>query len=398
MSGIRVLAWYSGLLTFSVPLAGSAADSGHAQQTDQEIVRRVAEDWRARQEAVRAVRYVATGTVTVPRGAQNATMAVLGGSANDSPGSAGEDYPAQDVVFESRRVWLVDFQRGLIRKEAQEHLWDVPAKRFNPVHRIVVFDGDTVTEHRPQNGGRGVNRVFQYRETANTPEYILYSPDRKSKMVSLCEITDVPVYLAHGIVMPERFPQGVGTPVDLSEFRVYQKTRSSEGVWGRVVLRKVRRPATTRRPALIDQFDVDLTRGSALLRHATYAGEKPGRDVEIQYQRTDVGWLPQGWVVTTYDPSGKVTLSEECRIVELTIDPRADDSQFTFDLPPGAVAQDDHGRHFRVRDDGSLDRFEPFERTGSSAWQAFPMGRLIALGAIVAVAATVVVLRLRRKT
>jgi len=381
-----------------VLLGTSTASLGHAQQTDEEILHRVAEDWKARQEAVRAVRYVATGTVTVPRGAYNGTMEILMGSGNESPQSSAENFPAQDAVFESRRVWLVDFRRGLIRKEAQEHLWDVPSKRFNPVHRIIVFDGDTVTEHRPQDGNLGVNRVFEYRQTENTPEYILYSPDRKSKMVSLWETADVPVYLAHGIVMGERLPRSVKIPVDLSGFSVCLKMPSSKGVYERVVLRKVRRPATPRRRLpVIDQFEVDLTRQSALLAQTTYTGESVSREIEIQYQQTDAGWLPESWIVTTYNRSGKVTLSEECKIVELTIDPQTQDSQFTFDLPRGAVVRDDHGQHFRVGEDGSLNRFHPFDRSGPSANQGFPKGRLIALGVILALLAAVIVLRLRRK-
>jgi hypothetical protein len=83
-----------------------------------------------------------------------------------------------------------------------------------------------------------------------------------------------------------------------------------------------------------DEFWVDPARDSAVLRLACYAGGHPASDLEIAYQETSHGWLPQRWTLIVR-PGGRTAQVERMRVEEVTINPPCTDAAFRVDIKPG---------------------------------------------------------------
>jgi hypothetical protein len=212
------------------------------------------------------------------------------------------------------------------------------------------------------------------------------------------EETDKPIYWAHGI---PTWKESLGTlvaPVDFSGFEVYRKVPAADGGLDRVILRKARLlRGVGGESRVVDEYEIDLTRQSAVLSQVTYRDDKAVYDTRIEHQRTPSGWLPQTWTLLAYDAEN-LLMTHECQVVELTIDPPLDDTQFTFDPPAASVMVYGDGTHVRVGEDGSLHPFEPFAVSREGPQGGFRPAWLVVLAAVLVLTiATAIVVRSRRK-
>lgn len=89
---------------------------------------------------------------------------------------------------------------------------------------------------------------------------------------------------------------------------------------------------------LWDELWVDPGRESAVLRQTSYENGKILTDIQIEYQETAGGWLPQSWTMSAAS-NGKVFSLERRRVDELQIDPVVSDADFRLDLKPGMIVQ-----------------------------------------------------------
>jgi hypothetical protein len=321
----------------------SCWDSARAAPlSDQEVVRKILADFQARQRYVKAIRYSAIGTFTVAQGVHTG-----------EPGGPDDAIsPPQDVTCEVRRNWVLDFERGLIRKESWDPIWSPMKQRFLFGYQVAMLDGSRVRLYRP----RELNATIEDPLHEDTRELLVYPKEQANR---LWDISDIALQYAHGLTtLDATWDTGLRGAPDESLFRVVVKTHPREGSgFGGAVVR-LHQPPDRGFPFTTD-WCVDLDRDSAVVQVREYSGEVLRGSLELEYQKTAAGWLPQEWTSTILDGSGGLICSSSMEVVDYSIDPVLDLSEFTFTPRVGSVVLDTDGRDYRVASDGTLRLLRP---------------------------------------
>ena len=309
-----------------------------APLSDQEVVRKILADFQARQRYVKTIRYSAIGTVTVGQGVHTG-----------EPGSPeGAISPATDVTCEQKRNWLIDFEQGLIRKESWHPAWSPEKQRFLFRYEMSLFDGETLRQYRPME----LNTAMESPNPEDERELLRYARERA--VTRLWHIADQPLQYGHGLFSLRGISEPeLRIPFDESMFRLVARLPAEESsIFGQVVVRV--EPTATSTFAGRKDLYVDLDRQSAVFRAIHYSGDTPFRTQDIAYQITDVGWLPHKWTCTALDSKGGLICAWTMEIIDYSIDPVTDASDFTVTPRPGSVVLDTDGKDYRVGSDGRL--------------------------------------------
>jgi len=319
----------------TAPAGGEDAAGGGGEETaaaETEIVARILKDWKDSQDAMRSVRYVTVGTMTIPKGTHT-------GKPGNPPGAVS---PPEDVVYEVRRNWLIDFEHGLVRRESWDQVWLGTKQEFFPMFNITVFDGEVVKKYRPQKE----NTSELHKPTDDMAEMFVAD---KGDMADLRGLDDKPVYYAHGMVA---FAEGQSTSLKASLDPKLLSVAAEEASWRgddpETVALEMRFPDA----GVEFRFRMDPRLQSRVTYAALLRDEKLSSEMNVEYQETDFGWLIKRWDVNMYQ-GGKPYAFQTLEVTDFLVNPEVDDSQFQLEPRPGSVMVAD-GRPYRVHDDGQL--------------------------------------------
>ena len=135
------------------------------------------------------------------------------------------------------------------------------------------------------------------------------------------------------------------------------------------------------------------------MRQVCYVNEAIFTDIQIDYQQTAGGWLPQSWTVAHAHPDNQIaSIDRMAGVDQLDIDLAATDADFHIDVKPGMIVQHSTvagspdeilnpkaapGKLFKVEDGGS---WKPISKSGelTSRWPfiAWAWGISVAVAAI----------------
>jgi hypothetical protein len=117
-----------------------------------------------------------------------------------------------------------------------------------------------------------------------------------------------------------------------------------------------------------DEYWVDTGRDFAVVRQLAYSNDKTITDLEITYQQTRVGWLPEHWTGTSRSPTGMVVNVTRQRVKEFVIDPAASDADYRLEASPGMVVmQDEYPDPKDVKTGPGFER-KMFRIAGNGSW------------------------------
>jgi len=301
-------------------------------QAGDEQLEQVIRDWQARRRIATTAEYRAEGTRT------------------DMPGIF-DDWPKKKHVTPISFTWLFDFHRNRCRKEALQHFFFLPLSAYAPLYRVEAYDGRRMLIYEPRE--KNTNAVRTPSEAQ--PDLTEQTEDYLNLFFSYFED---PVFLAHGLVKTRQgrpLPKAFLSPLDAADFVL-----NGEGEIGGtrcLVLRTKPDPADR-----VQEYWVDPTRCSAVLRYSSYTAEVPLAQFDITYKATQWGWLPEGWTYTDYDyrpaKKGTVCILFAFTVKNIAINPAVSGEEFRIDRKPGMILlKNASNKSYRVRDDGSLEDF-----------------------------------------
>jgi hypothetical protein len=296
-----------------IVLAAPAA----AQNNRQSAVDKVLADWKARQTAVDAIRYVAVGKKIAPAGA------LTDDYGNPRPGT-------KDLVVEKPLMLHLNLTNNQYRFEDREQRRKPgTTDEMVPGAYIGAFDGNKyrVFAPRAENSGPG------YEMAKDRPDLSEVTGDMRRQPFFI-ELH--PLFYGLGIVSVHDdtiYPGHFRREYDPVMFLFH-----AEGVLdGRrcVVVRT--RPEIAGLNTFVEEYWVDPARQSAILRHTTVRDGEPFLDVRTEQQQTTHGWFPKRWEATLFG-KGKAVQSigrYEIREIEFNRPPSAD--ELRFDVQPGML-------------------------------------------------------------
>lgn len=288
-----------------------------------QILNSVLAQWKARREQAHSVRYVAAGTMRVPKG-------TLDGDALLPAGAKGAAVP-EDHVYDYNASWLIDFRHNRFRIDLAEQAFNITQAAFHPQHELYVFDG---TELRCHEIGVSAHRGIYFGPTQ--PEFRYHQPDWP-----VLTMKSVPAFVAHGIILPAANMKAignVGSSLPVSHFLVHGTGMIKDREY--VVLRTIPTPS-----AVVFELWVDRSRSGAVARVRRFEGEYLEAATDIEYRETAYGWYPQGWTFIRYGFDKKVpTDILKLTVTEFELNPPLEDSHFRLEPQAGMVIRDDHSK------------------------------------------------------
>jgi hypothetical protein len=335
--------WLAGLSVL-VLARGITAAQGPAVSLD-----RIFEGWQKRQERVQRIRYTVVGQSIVPKGSQP-----------DGFGNPVPNNPPQDVPCDQNITFLLDMARQRFRMELESGVYMVGAKAVAPRVSVTTFDGRDMMCAMP----RDKNTSSVHTPAPLDPDLMVSRNYKKyHPLTTVVAYYQSPLLFAHGFL-----PRYIEMPtfngaLDPDDFIVRgQVTRDGR----RLTIVKTF-PFRESTETSWDEFWVDTGRDFIVVRQLAYSNDKPIIDLDITYQQTNVGWLPEHWTGTTRSPAGKVINVTHQRVKEFVIDPAANDADYRLEARPGMVVMENdypdpkdvkagpgfERKMFRVADSGS---------------------------------------------
>lgn len=304
--------------------AGVVFAQGGDQQLDQ-----ISADWAKRQNRIRRVKYEVGGEVLMPR--ENIT---------DDAGVPIKSVGESAIKAPFQWTCLFDFHKNRHRLQIIEHKFFVPENRLVRYEYVQTFDGKN-------SWGSGVREVDRVRKPDDVDLYVHSGEFRKFYL----EATLFPLFYGHGIVPyagSERVFPGHLTFEPLTELLTMHGQVVHDG---RPCL-ALRTPPTEGNATFFDELWVDLSRDSAVVRHARYAHKTPIIDTFVWYRQTSHGWLPDRWEMTMRGSQQRVIEVKRNRVDHIDIDPEVTDGDFRLEEKPGMLVKT--GVHPPWRDDAEM--------------------------------------------
>jgi hypothetical protein len=272
--------------------------------------------------------------------------------------------PDTDIRFSKQTTWEIDFGSGLVRRESTDLRFFPDLKKFVPTYRVDLFDGDQCYGYSP----RERNSSESYKPSELQPDLWF-----KGKLGSdaFFGFRDFPVFFACGGV-PFRFnaplPNTLVRCPDATQIRSFGSVMTG----GRrcVVLRTI--PERDR----FDEYWVDMEKGPAIIRWTNLSVPDRVHDrLEMDYRKTDDGWLLKKWTTTAFDPKTQNSLwVDEVEVKKLVFNRRSPRAQFSISPTPGMTVGKVGKRNltfFRVAATGELEELSPDGRSGGRGTSFF---------------------------
>lgn len=338
-------------------LGASLAPCSLFAQPSNGQVERVFRDWQMRHDTIQRMRYLVKGQSIIPRG-----------SATDDMGKALEPpEPAKDIAQKQDTVLLLDIPGTRFRMEQETQFYNYGQKKLLPLHKITIFDGNTLYGEIP----REVNAQAGYVRQPLEPDLCIsknYAAYRPLKAINAYWLS--PLLFAHGLV-----PQLAAAPsfldkLDIDDFNVRGQAVHAGKTC--LVLRTFPVPSGTAR--CFDEYWVDVSRDSAVLRHLAYMNDKLLTDLDVSYQQTTHGWIPLSWVGITRDyTKGNLINVTRLRAQEFSFEPLVAESDFRVDVKPGMVILEDDFGSPKVEQGSLRPQRKSYQVATDGHWQEIGM-------------------------
>jgi hypothetical protein len=315
-------------------------------------------DWQDRRKRARSVRYEIVGEVTSLKGCFSTIFKGAPG-VSDIIRHLG-DVPPRDITNPWAISFTADFSRGKVRIDRREHLlvWDnkefeKTGFRLNVTANI--FDGNAAKTLRKDPDGSG-------RDEAG-----MVMPDASSRLVLqetaaadtiYVRVQELPILLGHGYIP---------TAPNVSLSSLFRSDTFSDlipagtAAIGDIECTVLRSKPTSGKSAVFREYWVDPSRDSAIVRSRTISQDCLLDTVDIHYEKTALGWLPQSWVCYEYLAKTKGDISQRFQftVKNRVLEPELDSQTFDVPLVPGMLVVDERNSAYslsRVNKDGRLSK------------------------------------------
>lgn len=345
------------LLLIWLPLSFWAEATGAA---DADTITKILADWEKQRNQFQDFECQGKGFVFYPKGIFTEKARSL-----LPPGKG--PFPPADENIPKRAIWVVDFQKNYIRKETTGSSFSVQSLVWHPFHQVDLFDKKTLARFWPRDKRIGPGYV----PSKDEPDAFIFS---KEKPNTFLMVTDFPLFLATGHVFTnERDPD----PLDLK----VKLQKSDFAVMGDAILHDTKcvvLKSSRVSDSGIDQYWISSDRRSAILRWCRFEDGVIGgycwAQIDIDYQRKDMNWVPKEWTVATY-VRGKTNMVDMAETLSISTQPsktESDIKDYQLPLRPGDNLEDQQKKKtFRVQEDGSLLEInEHRTKVGSWVWIA----------------------------
>ena len=306
--------------------------------------------WQKRRERVGCIRYTVVGEGIVPKG-----------SRTDDLGRALPDEPPRDIVQKQNVAFLLDLRRQRFRMELDETVYHSQKRQLMPRASTVVFDGRDLATALPRE--RNTSPV--HTPAPLDPDLMLsrgYAKCYPLKVV--VSRYQAPLLFAHGFVPRYVSAPDFGGAPDPDDFIV-----SGQIVHGRRPCTVVKTfPLRNYTNTSWDEYWVDEARDFVVVRQLAYQNGKPVIDLDIAYQQSSHGWLPERWTGTTRINGVVVNVTRQ-RVQEFVIDPTATDADYQIEARPGMVILEDDFNDPGKEQFGPGFRRKLFRVAADGSWQ-----------------------------
>jgi hypothetical protein len=184
----------------------------------------------------------------------------------------------------------------------------------------------------------------------------------------------MPLFFAHGIIrtaLDEIAPGKLRKKADAEYLTLH-----GQGVHRGKACLVVRSQTMQLSLTSYDEFWIDPSRQSAVLRYVMYSDKRIFNDIDIEYQQTAHGWLPQRWTFTHYSGTAP-TVIYRMKVDRWEANPPTTEADFDIKAEPGMLVEErvyDESVHPLV-DPKSAVRVYRLEEGGGKTEIPDPFGR-----------------------
>jgi hypothetical protein len=312
-----------GLLCACLALASGPLPPGRAQNKplDQRIIK-VLSDWEKRKNNATSVRYVLHGELVIPKGCNT----------DDFGNPLVPATPGHDISRPCNTIFLFDFSTGRFRIESSRQSYSSRTEQSYPIVSHACFNGSVVRVENP----REANTSSVHSPGPNDPDVAIFTGNLAGFRF---EPENHPLFFAHGIV-PTAEQQIIAGRFKEKLNAGYLHIHGTGMHAGRPCL-ILRTETLQLADSTFDEFWIDGSRESAVVRSTSFAGNKPSTDTVIEYGKTPKGWLPKNWTFTSF-LRGKTHRVWRMKVDELTLEPSFGDADFDIEIRPGMRVREVH--------------------------------------------------------
>jgi hypothetical protein len=279
-------------------------------------VGKVLADWKARQEAVDAARYVVKVKLITPAAARTDDRG------NPQPG-------ADDLVRDRAQVFHVNLATGQYREEIRGSTYNPADGRSYPSYTIETFDGQKVWSATP----RAENSTPERPMSKNRPDLFEVVGDfRRNPFGAGLG----PFFYGHGIVgvhddtiYPGHFRREYNPDLFVFHAEAVHDGRRC------VVIRT--RPEQAGSNTFVTEFWTDPSRGSAILRCVILRDDEPYYTFRVDQQQTPHGWFPKRWEHVSFNRGRKVGSIDRYEVESLEFGRPPAEEELRFEVRPGML-------------------------------------------------------------
>lgn len=291
-----------------------------AQKIDARV-QQVWANWQKRFERIQCIRYRVSGERIIPKGTLE-----LDQFQKPSKTTSREVREPQKVMM------LLDFANQRFRKEEDSQVYFEQANQLTPRVNITVFDGKALTTAYP----REANSCAVYKRPENLPDIVISKGNMRGAAFG---VADWPFFAGHGLVSGhvEHYilPGRLEVRPDDELWHVH-----GEGVHAESKCVVFRTHPFKGMGTTFEEIWVDSGRESAILRRVLYSDGKPSWDLDIVYQETARGWLPQQWTFVNFGPNEKIQYWQSMHVDEISLEPPVSHEDFQAEIKQGMLVRE----------------------------------------------------------
>lgn len=265
-------------------------------------------DWEARWESIGMADYRVHGSELIPKGSRSREGKIL---------------PTEDIEREEGFRFVLDLRLQRHRLEPYSDVINfetgiLEEKRYS----IVVFNGSEVKwfvppkdeDHDDVVGKAGIIEG-NMRAQGFQQEYW-------------------PLFFGHGSVPAFSIVHALPGRYHVTPDREDVEIRGTARWKGRPCV-LLRRLPTKIGVETYDEYWIDTSRNSAIVRSTSHANGKVITDIQIQYEETDYGWMPKNWTLGRYTRGGETIMFKRMNIQSRKFNPKLSDDVFEINFPRG---------------------------------------------------------------
>ncbi len=291
----------------------------------------IANDWRARRDAIANITCLVKGTVTVTRGSWTWIVEA------DFPDQIVPDVPSEDYSYNYRAKYVLDFSEGRVRLETSTQLllWDPRTEQFSgyefrPVDEVRVFDGQKHQTYRSRqkNNGKPLLSGTHFIDLFQKTEFSLQQ---------FFLTRDFPVALSFSLLPHRQIrPDKMTLPLSLG---ANIHVRGSGSIEGRehIILRTA---SLTPDGQTYFEYWVDTSRGSVISRVRSMSEGHETIRIETEHEQQNEIWFPSHSRVERLNDDGELAELYELDLAYSNLNSDLHGVVFHYSEQPGMVVQD----------------------------------------------------------